>query len=285
MKFKKLFVTGALGRVGQQVLPALSKEISLKLMDRCSGSIPIEGAVKGEADLPVEACDLLDFQSLCAAMEGCDTVLHLAIASERNFLKQYPGQPLRITADMTPEETAAFERAVLDVNVTGTYNLFEAARLAGVKRVIYMSSITIMLGYPDTEALTTPGAPPKPVNFYAVTKLFGEELGGIYHRIHGLDVFSLRLGQPYPLGTYLDDSYLDSARRRMVNTHFEDIEEMIRCTLKTDRSYGVINLTSQGDPDTLSMEEGAKIGYHPRICFHESGMERTKATDQGVVAN
>lgn len=268
MKFKKLFVTGALGRVGTRVLPSLAKEISLKLTDREAGSIPVQD---GEA-LPVEPLHLSDFPALCEAMQGCDVVLHLAIASEREFLKQYPGQPLRKTADMTLEEWALFEQAMLETNVKGTYNVFEAARKTGVKRVLYMSSLTTVLGHTEAELLTGP-VEDKPCNFYAVTKLFGEQMGDLYHRCHGLEVLSMRLGQPYPVGSYHDDSYLATPLRRLVNAHLDDIARMLSCCLKTDLAYGVFNLCSEGDPYTVDRTLWDQLGYRPKVRFTEQGME------------
>jgi len=206
-------------------------------------------------------------------VRGCDAVLHLAIASEREFLKQYPGKPLRKTADMTPEEKDLFERAMLETNVKGTYNVFEAALQAGVKRVLFMSSLTTVMGHPDPEVLTRP-AENKPSNFYAVTKLFGEQLGELYHRLYGLEVLSIRLGQPYPIGSYHDETYLSSPMRRLSNVHIEDIAHGISCCLKTDLDYGVFYLCSEADAYTVDQTLWDRLGYRPKIRFTEHGMER-----------
>jgi uronate dehydrogenase len=266
MKFKKLFVTGALGALGVRILPALKREISLDLTDLREGSL--------DGEVPVSSLDLLDFDRLVESMKGCDSVLHLAIASVRDFIDNSdPTMPIRLTQDMTDAETDRFHRATLDVNVTGVYNLFEAARLAGVERVIYMSSITTVLGHQDTEILARPGIIPKPFDFYAVTKLFGEHLGELYHRKYGLNVISLRLGQPYPIGNCLDDSYLSTPGRRMANAHIEDVISMVRCALTTDVAYGVYYLTSKGEPIAFPLEDSTQIGYRPSRIFRESGVE------------
>jgi uronate dehydrogenase len=82
---------------------------------------------------------------------------------------------------------------ILPNNIEGTYNLFEAARKAGVRRVIFASSNHVIGFYRadrDVDAI----APVRPDSRYGVSKVFGEALGRLYADKHGIDVACLRIG-------------------------------------------------------------------------------------------
>lgn len=237
------------------MLPQLCRDQPARLTDRAAGEV--EG-------VPVEAVDLLDFPALLQAMQGCDAVLHLAIASGREF-------PDRTHA---PDAIAAFDTATLEVNTRGVYHLFEAARRAGVRRVIYMGSQTLFQGYPTARERARAGLPPCPVKLYAVTKWFGEEIGALYHRQYGLEVITLRLGQPYPLGTAHDAACFATAESRQWAVHRDDIVAGIQAALATPVPYAVCPLVSRGEPYSLDLSEGERIGYTPAYVFHPGGVEK-----------
>lgn len=253
--FQRLLVTGACGAVGRLVLPRLCQWQASTLTDR------VPGEVEG---VPVAAVDLLDFAALLQAMQGCDAVLHLAIASGREF------------PDRTQPRDAlsAFDAATLEVNTRGAYHLFEAARRAGVRRVIYMSSLTLFQGYPAARERARTDLPPCPTKLYAVTKWFGEEVGALYHRQHGLEVITLRLGQPYPLGTVHDPACIATPQARQWAVHRDDIVAGIRAALTTPVRYAVCPLTSRGEPYSVDPGEGERIGYTPAYLFRAEGVEK-----------
>lgn len=101
-------------------------------------------------------------------------------------------------------EVAASWQDVHETNMAGTYNVYEAARRAGVKRVIFASS-NHTVGMHEVEggrALYEPGAgvvigtnePPRPDSLYGVGKVFGEALGRYYSDQFGLQVTCVRIG-------------------------------------------------------------------------------------------
>lgn len=181
---KKVLLTGAAGRIGSRVAPLLAPVIDLTLTDRT------EGEVDGRK---VHALDITDYDAVVRAAEGMDAIIHLAIASIRDIVVKD-----RLLFDLDDgEEYLKFNQTSIDVNMRGTYNLMEAARQKGVKRFILGSSLTVLLGSPRYESFHD-GLPARPMNFYAVTKMFCEELGEFFHRRHGLEVFTLRFGTPYP---------------------------------------------------------------------------------------
>lgn len=115
--------------------------------------------------------DICDSDNCIKAMEGIDYVLHqAAIGSVPRSLK-------------TPLHTA-------QNNIMGTLNIFEAARLTGVKRVVYASSSSV---YGDDETLPKQeGKTGKPLSPYAATKATTEVFADVFHKSYGLEVIGLR---------------------------------------------------------------------------------------------
>lgn len=84
-------------------------------------------------------------------------------------------------------------QAILDANIAGTYNIFEAARKAGVKRVIYASSYHVLGMHKASDAPLDRHAEVRPDSLYAVSKLFGENLSRLYHDKFGIGCLNLRI--------------------------------------------------------------------------------------------
>jgi uronate dehydrogenase len=85
-----------------------------------------------------------------------------------------------------------FER-ILQTNVVGTFNVFEAARRQGCGRVVFASSLHVTGFYDATERIS-PEVPVRPDSFYGVGKACGENLGRLYADKHGLEVVCVRIG-------------------------------------------------------------------------------------------
>ncbi|HEV2516715.1 MAG TPA: NAD(P)-dependent oxidoreductase [Devosia sp.] len=84
-------------------------------------------------------------------------------------------------------------QTILDANIAGTYNVFEAARQAGVKRVIYASSYHVLGMHPVSVAPLDRHAEVRPDSLYAVSKLFGENLSRLYHDKFGIACLNMRI--------------------------------------------------------------------------------------------
>lgn len=126
--------------------------------------------------------DICALDELTLAFEGCDYVVHLAA-----YPGAGPGYELGDTLSPT----------LLQLNVVGAFNAFEAARLAGCKRLVFCSSIGAVDGYRDIGAVDTPwNAPVWPTTTYGATKCFGEALGRVYATTHGLSCVVVRLCNP-----------------------------------------------------------------------------------------
>lgn len=157
-------VTGAAGLIGSALREAWRGRFPrLRLVDR--GDLGDERA--GEE---LRVLDLGDLDAAREAVRDADAVVHLAAI---------------------PEEDR-FDR-LLEVNVGATYNVFEAARQAGVRRLVFASTNHVTGFYPRA-ARIRPDDPVRPDSLYGVTKVFGEALGRLYHDKWGLEVVCLRIG-------------------------------------------------------------------------------------------
>lgn len=166
---RTILLTGAAGGLGtlmRGLLPAYGYE--LRLLDLA----PIDG----EPD--AISADLADREALREAVRGVDAVIHLAgISLESSF------------------------RKILRANIEGTYNLYEAAREEGVRRIVSASS-NHAIGYTPRplpgDPLIPVGTPHRPDTFYGLSKAFGEDLAQLYWDRHAVETVSVRIGSCFP---------------------------------------------------------------------------------------
>jgi nucleoside-diphosphate-sugar epimerase len=159
---ERILITGPGGRVGTQIVPLLREHFALRLFD----ARPLTAA----GDDEVVVGDVQNFDALRRACEGVGAMIHLAAISDE----------------------ADFHSKLLPVNLAGTYNAFEAARAAGVKKVIYASTGQTILNY-GKEAHVSVDMPVRPSTVYACTKVFGEALARWFSETHGMSMLVIRL--------------------------------------------------------------------------------------------
>ena len=173
-------ITGAAGHIGRTLLGGLPRKFALTLFDIR------EIAGGGRNSSRSRVVDLSRAEETEGIFTGLDAVIHLA-------------------ADARP--TAPWE-SIHRNNVTATYNVFEEARRAGVRRIVFASTNHVQHGYtmgPAADTLDeslwkgrgrhiTLADPPAPDSLYAVSKLWGEDLGRYYARRFGIEVVALRIG-------------------------------------------------------------------------------------------
>jgi uronate dehydrogenase len=164
MAAKTILLTGGSGRIGRCLRYALRDEYRLRLFNR--SAIPDLGAnetlIQG---------DTADARAVEEAARGADVLVDMAGVS-----------------DVQP-----FRERLLPTNILGTYNVFEAARLGGVPRVVYASTHHV-IGYYRPEERVDETVPLRPDSMYAVTKCFAEAVGRLYADKAGLEVVCLRIG-------------------------------------------------------------------------------------------
>ncbi|MGH8140416.1 MAG: NAD-dependent epimerase/dehydratase family protein [Steroidobacteraceae bacterium] len=222
----KLLITGAAGRVGRTLTEALADEYELLLFDR----IPIATRRANVANI---AADLSDGPALERAMRDVGCVIHLAAI---------------------PEESP-FEDLVRP-NILGTYAVFEAARRAGVERVIFASSIQAV-GFHRMECGVAQDSRIRPSGFYGVTKAFGEALASLYADKFGISVACLRIAsfEPEPQDQRHLSTWLSPA----------DCVRLFRACIEAPRfsfimAYGV----SANEASIVSDAVPSAIDYRPR---------------------
>jgi nucleoside-diphosphate-sugar epimerase len=173
-----VLVTGFSGLIGS----ALRRQLDDTVYEvRGLNRRPVPGVTSHQADIG-------DLAAIAPAFAGVDVVVHLAAAV---------GSP-------------PFETVIRD-NVVGTYNVFEASRRAGVRRVIFASSGAVVSGcerepafaalaagrYDEVASvpMLTHESPLHPSGLYGASKVWGEALGRHYADAHGLSVICVRIGR------------------------------------------------------------------------------------------
>jgi nucleoside-diphosphate-sugar epimerase len=171
-----VLVTGMSGLIGAAVQKQLAGRYELRALNRR----PVDGVRTFQADIA-------DLDAIAPAFADVETVVHLAAAV---------GSP---AVD-----------DVLRVNVVGTYNVFEAARRAGVRRVVYASSGAVVSAWErdppyrelaagrydglESWPLMTHETPVRPGGLYGCSKVWGEALARHYADAHGMSMLCVRIG-------------------------------------------------------------------------------------------
>jgi uronate dehydrogenase len=222
----RVLITGAAGMIGQVLRPGFRSRVdALRLLDVA----PLGAPYSGEE---LVTADVRDLEAVIEAMDGVDAAVHLA---------------------GIPHEDS-FDR-ILETNVAGTYNVYEAARKQGCPRVVFASSLHVT-GFYDAGERISPELPVRPDSFYGVSKACGENLGRLYADKHGLQVICVRIGTfaerpttPRHLSTWLSPR--------------DAVELFWRCLLAPDIGFTVVygtSATRRGwwDPGPID-----QLGYRP----------------------
>jgi len=244
---KKVLVTGMSGIIGTVVKERLGNLYELSALNR-----------RDVPGVPTTRADLADLEAILPAFEGVDAVVHLAC---------------HIGADDEWD-------GMLSTNIAGTYNVYEAARLAGVKRVVYGSAVGVVMLYQKEEPFgaiidgrydEAPYPPPtitrnwpvRPFNLYGCTKVWGETVARYYADAHSIPSVVLRIGR------VPDDDRPGPGRDRDFVTwcSHRDIAQAIQRGLDAPlkESFVVVDATSQnkwGLWDYAYAKEA--IGYVPQ---------------------
>lgn len=239
--YDRVLLTGAAGGLGRVLRPRL-KAFTRTL--RVSDREELGPAQPGEE---VVRCDLADKDAVHRMLAGVEAVVH------------FGGVSLE----------ARFE-PILQSNIVGVFNLYEAARKQGVKRVVFASSNHVTGYYRQDERIGV-DAPMRPDGLYGVSKCFGENLSRFYFDRHGIETACLRIGSSFPA---VKD-------RRMLATYlsFDDLVELVRCALFAPRvGHTVIFGASDNERGWWDNSGASHLGFAPR---DSADGERARVEAQG----
>ncbi|MDR5816630.1 MULTISPECIES: NAD(P)-dependent oxidoreductase [unclassified Caballeronia] len=225
--FKRLLLTGAAGNLGRQLRGALSQWADVV---RLSDIAPLDDAGRHEE---TSAVDLADIAKVMQLVEGVDAIVHLG----------------GISID------APFDD-LIEANIRGTYNIYEAARRHGVKRVVFASS-NHAIGFHSVTDVLDADSPQRPDSLYGVTKCFGESLSRYYFDRFGIETVCLRIGS----------SFEEPKNPRMLVTYlsYRDFIELVRCSLFTNRvGHTIVYGASDNPVKWWDNSKAGFLGFNPQ---------------------
>ena len=223
----RVLLTGAAGGLGRELRPRLRKRSSLL---RVSDVAPLEAAQAGEE---VVQAALEDRDAVHALLEGMDCVVHLGgISTEQPF------------------------DAILQANIVGVYNVYEAARKHGVKRLVFASSNHVT-GYYRQDEVIDPTMAVRPDGHYGISKAFGENLSRFYFDRYGIETVCVRIGSSFP----------EPKDRRMLATwlSYDDLERLVVASLTAPIvGHTVVYGVSDNETTWWDNTSARHLGWRPR---------------------
>jgi len=223
----RLLLTGAAGGLGQALRPRLAANCEIL---RLSDVAPLAPAAAHEECVPA---DLADAQAVMDLVAGCHSIVHLGGIS-----------------------VEAPWASILKANVEGVVNLYEAARVHGVKRVVFGSSNHVMGFYRQSEVVDAL-SPPRPDGFYGLSKAFGEDVSRLYFDRYGIETACVRIGSSFP----------EPRDRRMLAMwmSYDDLHRLVTACLTTPvLGHTIIYGTSDNAVSWYDNHLAKHVGYRPQ---------------------
>jgi UDP-glucose 4-epimerase len=268
----RVFVTGAAGFIGSNMVDRLlSDGHTVVGYDNFStGQGSFLASARGSPNFRLVEADLLDTAHLGDAMTGAELVIHLAANADVRYGTHHP-------------------RKDLDQNTIATFNVLEAMRSAGVRRIAFSSTGSV---YGEAAVIPTPEDCPFPVqtSLYGASKVAGEALIAAYGEGFGIQGYIFRfvsiLGERYTHGHVFDFCkwlranpqelhILGNGRQRKSYLYVGDcIDAML---LVLERAQGKVNIFNLGTDEYCAVNDSVgwitdRLGLKPRLTY--SGGER-----------
>jgi UDP-glucose 4-epimerase len=252
----RVFVTGAAGFIGSNLVDRLlARGLDVVGYDNLStGLAEFLAPARDHARFRFVQGDVLDEPALAAAMAGCDFVFHFAANADVRFGTAHP-------------------RRDLEQNTIATYNVLEAMRASGIRRIGFSSTGSI---YGEATVFPTPETAPFPVqtSLYGASKLAGEGLLAAYAHGFGFEAFIFRfvsiLGERYTHGHVFDFyrklradtsriEVLGNGLQRKSYLHVRDCVDAIFTVI--EQAHEPVNVFNLGTTEYVTVNQS--LGY---IC-------------------
>jgi uronate dehydrogenase len=236
----KVVMTGAAGGVGTMIRPHLRLHLrSLVLSDR------VEIGDLSGSETFVKA-DMTDLAAMERLLEGADGLIHLG-----GYSVEGPWD------------------AILNANVIGLYNAYEAARRQGCRRIVFATTNHVV-GFYRRQHTIDHTVMPRPDSRYGVSKAFGEALGRMYADKHGMRVFNIRIGN-------VDHKPVDR-RRLAIWISPRDLSQLMRIGLEhPDIHFEVVYGVSRNHRAWYDNSNAYRLGYRPEDQSEDYAKEATEA--------
>lgn len=222
-----LLLTGAAGGLGKVLRKNLKPYAdTLRLSD-------ISALGDAGPNEEVMTVDLADADAVSRMVAGVDAIVHLGgVSVERPFDE------------------------ILPANIQGVYNLYEAARIHGVRRVVFASS-NHAIGFHRQGDVIDADTPVRPDGYYGISKAFGENLSRFYFDRYGIETVCLRIGSSFP----------EPKDRRMLVTwlSYDDLTHLVVQSLVTPEVGHTIVFGASANRDSWwDNRLAAHLGYQPK---------------------
>ncbi|MBA1338356.1 MAG: uronate dehydrogenase [Pelagibacterales bacterium] len=251
---KKILITGGSGLCGSVLFEGLSKNgYKVKSCDINSILSPAAKSLNIKTNKKINKIDLRNMSQVLKATKGIDAVVHFGgIARHKPSEDKY--------------------KNIIDHNIIGTYNVFEASRINKVKRVIFASSAHTM-GYHDRRKKLTNKSLFRPDSHYGVSKCFGETVASFYADKFNIKSMSIRIGSVLPKPT----------DKRFLSTwiSYRDLVQLVNVGLKNKKLHcSTVYGVSKNKRSWWNNKNAYKLGYKPldnaekyinsKLTFNES---------------
>lgn len=203
-------MTGAAGGLGGRLRDRLQEFAEVV---RLSDVADLGPARPGEE---VMRCDLADREQVFRMCEGVDAILHFGgVSTEAEF------------------------EPIMQANILGMVNLYEAVHKLGIRRVVFASSNHTMGMYKTTETVDAT-MPARPDGYYGISKVFGESLSRFYWDRFGIETVCIRIGYCFPEA--------NTHRQLATWLGLDDLVQLLRRSLLTPRVGHTITFGISDNP-------------------------------------
>ena len=265
---QRVFLTGGAGFIGSNLADRLSADSARQVVIYDNLSTGLEaflGNVRQRANVTIVKGDLQDTERLTQAMKGCDFVFHLAANADVRFGTEHP-------------------RKDLEQNTIVTFNVLEAMRKNGVRRIAFSSTGSV---YGETTVIPTPETAPFPIqtSLYGASKLACEGLIAAYAEGFGFQAYIFRfvsiLGERYTHGHVFDFykklladptrlEILGDGHQRKSYLYVQDCVDAIFCAI--EKAQEKVNIFNLGTDEYCEVNNSVgwiteSLGLKPRLEY------------------